>query len=410
MPKENRSLAPGRRDFLRGLGLAGAGVALGLGPEVGVVSGQDATGLGPGPSRRPRNRPGKTARKRLLILGGTGFIGPHMVRYAVSRGHEVSIFTRGRAQADIPDVEHLLGDRNGDLSALEGRRWDVVLDNNARDYRWVRLSAETLRHAADQYIFTSSISAYAGEATGFEGGDRVFMEPEVDESSPLFSRPPGFQEGDEAPYGLTKALGEEAAEAAFPGRTTVVRPGLIVGPGDRTDRFTYWPVRIDQGGEVLAPGTGKDATQIIDVRDLTEWIVRLAEGGISGVFNATGPEARLSMAEMLYGIRAITSAPVRFTWVPVPFLEDRGVRPWSDMPAWIPGDPLSFVNVSRAVEAGLTFRPLAVTARDTLEYQISRPAQEQQELQAGITREREREVLAAWRAADRSLIQPALHP
>jgi 2'-hydroxyisoflavone reductase len=320
-----------------------------------------------------------------------------MVRYAVERGHRVTIFTRGRTQAEIPEVEHLIGDRGNDLSALEGRSWDVVLDNNARDYRWVRSSTALLRDAALRYLFVSSLSAYAGEATGFEGGERVFMEPTLDEAAPLFRRPEDFVEGEEAPYGLSKALGEEAAQAAFPGRATVVRPGLIVGPGDPTDRFTYWPVRIDRGGEVLAPGSGLDATQIIDVRDLTEWIVRLAEGGTTGVFNATGPEARMSMAEMLYGIRAITSTPVRFTWVPVSFLSERGVRPWSDMPAWIPGDPLSLVSVERAVREGLSFRPLAVTASDTLAYHRTRPEAERESLQAGLAPEREAAVLAAWR-------------
>jgi 2'-hydroxyisoflavone reductase len=267
--------------------------------------------------------------KRILILGGTGFIGPHMVRYAVVRGHEVTIFTRGRTQAEIPEVEHLIGDRSNDLSSLRGRRWDVVLDNNARDYRWVRLSTDLLRDATEQYLFVSSLSAYQGEATGFEGGERVFLEPVMDESSPLFDRPPDFEEGREAPYGLSKTLGEEAARTAFPRRTTIVRPGLIVGPGDPTDRFTYWPVRIHRGGEVLSPGRGNDATQIIDVRDLTEWIVRLAEAGTIGAFNATGPEDRMSMAEMLYGIRAITTTPVSFTWVPVDFLRAQEVRPWS---------------------------------------------------------------------------------
>jgi len=403
MANHDDSTSPDRRDFLRAMGLAGGGALLGVGtgvdalaprplPGIGSRNQEYDGGAGEGSGKAPRA-------KRLLILGGTGFIGPHMVRYAVSRGHRVSIFTRGRTEADIPDVEHLIGDRNDDLSALEGRRWDVILDNNARDYRWVRLSTNTLRGSADQYLFVSSISAYAGEATGFEGGVRVFMEPTVDESSPLISRPEDFQEGDEAPYGLTKALSEEIAESAFPGRTTVVRPGLIVGPGDRTDRFTYWPVRIHEGGEVLAPGTGEDATQIIDVRDLTEWIVRLAETGTTGIYNATGPEARLSMAEMLYGIRAITSSPVRFTWVPAAFLQKQGVRPWSDMPTWIPGDPLSFVSIRRAMEAGLTFRPLAVTAWDTLDDFMVRPPEERAELQAGLDAAREAAVLAAWHAA-----------
>jgi len=387
-----------RRDFMRGMGVVGTGLVLGARPGRAGAGGVSNPGHGPASAHAGSGSSGPLAPKRFLILGGTGFIGPHMVRYAVERGHAVTIFTRGRTEADIPEVEHLIGDRNDDLTALEGRSWDVVLDNNARDYRWVRLSTELLRNAAQQYVFVSSISAYVGEATGFEGGNRVFFEPVMDETAPLFSRPEGFQEGEEAPYGLSKTLGEEAAEAAFPGRTTIVRPGLIVGPGDTTDRFTYWPVRINRGGEVLAPGTGEDATQIIDVRDLAEWIVRLAENGTFGVFNATGPEARLSMAEMLYGIRAITSAPVRFTWVPIEFLAAHEVRPWSDMPAWIPGDPLSMVSVRRAVEAGLTYRPLAVTALDTLEYQLARPAAEQADPQAGISPEREAEVLAAWAA------------
>ena len=385
-----------RREFLRGMGMAGAGLAAGLGSGSRDVAAQGSWRSGPGSEPPEQSEPQPVSPKRILILGGTGFIGPHTVRYAVERGHEVTIFTRGRTQADIPDVEHLTGDRANDLGALVGRSWDAVLDNNARDYRWVRLSADLLRDATGHYLFVSSISAYAGEATGFEGGERVFWEPTVDESAPLIAPSADFHEGDEASYGLSKTLGEEAVRTAFPGRATIVRPGLIVGPGDRTDRFTYWPVRIDRGGEVLAPGTGLDATQIIDVRDLTEWIVRMAETGTPGVFNATGPEARMSMAEMIYGIRAISSAPVSFTWVPASFLAEQEVRPWSDMPAWIPGDPLSLVSVAGAVEAGLTFRPLAVTALDTLEYQKRRPEDERIELQAGLPPHRETEVLRAW--------------
>jgi 2'-hydroxyisoflavone reductase len=319
-----------------------------------------------------------------------------MVRHAVERGHEVSIFTRGRTQADIPDVEHLVGDRNNDLKALEGRRWDVVLDNNARDYRWVRLSTDLLRDAAEQYVFVSSISAYTAEGMGYEHKGRVLWEPLIDEDSERFSPPQGWQDGAEAPYGLTKALSENIAHAAFPGRTTVVRPGLIVGPGDPTDRFTYWPVRIDEGGEVLAPGNPEHANQVIDQRDLTEWIVRLAEKGTIGDFNATGPAARMSMAEMLYGIRAITSTAVRFTWLEEDFLEEHEVRPWGDLPAWIPGDGLMYVDIRRALDAGLTFRPLAVTAHDTLEWDRTRPYEERANRRAGMSRQRERELLAAW--------------
>jgi 2'-hydroxyisoflavone reductase len=338
------------------------------------------------------------ASKRILILGGTGFIGPHMVRYAVERGHEVTIFTRGRTEADIPQVEHLIGDRNHDLSSLKGRGWDVILDNNARDYRWVQLSSDLLQDAAEHYLFVSSISAYSVEALDLEGVSFPLQEPVVDENAPLFRPPGNFQEGQEAPYGLSKALGEETARTAFPGRATVVRPGLIVGPGDPTDRFTYWPVRIARGGEVLVPGHGNDPTQLIDARDLTTWIVHLAEAGTTGTFNATGPATRLSMAEMIHGIRATTSSDVTFTWAPSSFLLEHGVRPWSEMPAWIPDDPISFVSVERALAAGLVYRPLAETARDTLEDHGRTAAGGLEELQAGLPPEREREVLDAWHA------------
>ncbi len=385
-------MTPTRRDFLRTAGTVGAGLALGTGVS--------ASTRAPSPAP-PASLGGRSAPKRLLILGGTGFIGPHMVRTAVEHGHEVSIFTRGRSDADIPDVERLVGDRNDDLSALEGRTWDVVLDNNARDYRWVQLSTELLKDAAEHYIFVSSISAYTAETMGYEFKNRVLWEPVIDEDSERFSPPPGWTDGDDAPYGLTKALSENIAHAAFPGRTTVVRPGLIVGPGDPTDRFTYWPVRIDEGGEILAPGNPDHANQIIDQRDLTEWIVRLAENGTTGDFNGTGPAARLSMAEMLYGVRAITSTPGSFTWIPEDFLEEQEVAPWGDVPSWIPGDGLMYVDVHRAVEAGLTFRSLAVTALDTLEWDKARPAEQRRERRAGMSREREREILDAWRTRRR---------
>ena len=335
--------------------------------------------------------------KRLLILGGTGFIGPPMLQYAVDRGHSVTIFTRGNREPEVPGVEHLVGDRNDDLSALEGREWDVVLDNNARDYRWVQRSTELLKGAAEHYVFVSTISAYAGEALGYEFADGASAAPKIAVGSPLAQPPDGFNMGDELEYGPTKALAEQVAEEAFPGRTTIVRPGFIVGPGDPTDRFTYWPVRIDRGGEVLAPGDGDDQVQYIDVRDLTEWIVRLAEVGKAGVYNGVGIGSRLSMAEMLYGMRAVTSTPVSFTWVSTSFLREQGGQPYSDMPIWIPGDPLSSVDNSRALDAGLTFRPLAVTAADTLAWHKTRPAEEQQSLRIGIEAGREAEVLAAWR-------------
>jgi len=407
-------MKPSRRDFLRTAGLASAGLGVGAGlgrfgrdDRARAATAADAdsgfNGAGRAAAAQPDTRlPGggdarPSSPKRILILGGTGFIGPHMVRCAVERGHEVTIFTRGRTEADIPEVEHLIGDRNDDLTALSGRNWDVVLDNNARDYRWVQLSTRALEGSAEQYLFVSTISVYEGEAMGYDFSGRILHEPIIHENSPRHRPPDDFRDGDEAHYGLTKALGEDIVHAAFPDGATIVRPGLIVGPEDPTDRFTYWPVRIAQGGEVLAPGNPEHANQVIDQRDLGEWIVRLAENGVTGDFNATGPASRMSMAEMLYGIRAATNAPVRFTWVSEDFLREHEVRPWSDLPSWIPGDGLMAVDIQRALDAGLAFRPLAVTTRDILEWDRTRPEEERGRRPPGLPEERERELLEAWR-------------
>jgi len=372
-----------RRKFIAGAGLLGTGMALGAATRLMAAQAADASS-------------GKRSAMRLLILGGTGFIGPPMVRYAVERGHEVTIFTRGKTKADISGVESLIGDRSGDLEALKGRTWDAVLDNNARDYRWVALTTELLKDKTEHYLFVSSISAYAGEATGYDYVDEPWSKPQLNTNSALALAPEDFNPGQELPYGQSKAMAEKLTGSAFPGRSSIVRPGFIVGPGDPTDRFTYWPARIDRGGEVLAPGGGTDPVQIIDVRDLGEWIIRLVENATYGTFNGVGIGSPLSMAEMLYGIRAVTSSPVRFTWVPVSFLREHDVQSYSDMPIWIPGDPFSFVNNSMAMASGLTFRPLAVTAADTLQWHKSRPAAEQAELRIGIKPDRERQVLAAW--------------
>jgi 2'-hydroxyisoflavone reductase len=385
-------VSPTRREFIRTTGVVGAGLALGA-----ATGCADADSSG---SSEGTNDAAPGAAKRILILGGTGFIGPHMVRYAVERGHHVSIFTRGRRDGDLPaSVERLVGDRNDDHSALEGRTWDVILDNNAQDYRWVQKSTALLASTAEQYVFVSSISAYALEGFGWENADRVMTEPLVDEDYPRIEPPEGWVDGDDAPYGLMKTLGENIVHAAFPGRATIVRPGLIVGPGDTTDRFTYWPVRLDDGGEVLAPGNPDHATQVIDQRDLSEWIVRLAEAGTTGDFNATGPAERMSMASMLEQIGSVIESEYELTWVPEAFLEEQGVQPWSDLPAWIPGDPLMFVDVRDAVAAGLTYRPISVTARDLLVWDKARPEEERANRRFGMSREREREVLDALHAS-----------
>jgi 2'-hydroxyisoflavone reductase len=385
-------MIPTRRDFLKATGAVGAGLAL---------AGTAACTADPGadPNADDTSMSGAPQSKRLLILGGTGFIGPHMVRYAAERGHEVSIFTRGRSETDLPEgVEHLIGDRNDDHTALEGRTWDVILDNNAQDYRWVQKSTELLKDAAEQYIFVSSISAYDIEGFGWAYKDRILMEPIVDEAYQRLAPPEGWDDGDDAPYGLMKTLSEDIVHAAFAGSATVVRPGLIAGPGDLTDRFTYWPLRIDGGGEILAPGNPLHANQFIDQRDLTEWIVRLAENGTTGIFHGTGPGDRLSMGEMLEQIGTVASRAFELTWVPEDFLEGQGVAPWSDLPAWIPGDALMFVTVQTALDAGLTYRSVAATARDTLEWDRTRPAEQRANRRFGWSRERELEVLEAWRA------------
>jgi 2'-hydroxyisoflavone reductase len=375
-----------RRDFLRTSAVLGA--ALALNPSLA-----GATQRAPVTARTEPLRPGSA--KKMLILGGTGFIGPNTVKYALARGHDVTILTRGRSATKVDGVEHIIADREGDLSMLSARKWDVVLDNNARDYRWVQRSTKALKNSTDQYLFVSSISAYRTPSMSYNSAGDVRMQP-VSESYERFTPPANWKDGDEAPYGLTKAISENIVHEAFPGRATVVRPGLIVGPTDPTDRWTYWPVRVDEGGEVLAPGNPNHSSQVIDQRDLTEWLVRLAESGTMGDFNATGPATRLTFAEMLAGCRAVTSSSVRFTWVSEEFLAAQKVAIWSEMPAWAPGDPLMYVDVSRAVANGLTYRPLADTARDTIEWDKARPTAEREKRAAGISRAREKELLALW--------------
>ena len=378
-----------RRDFLRTTGLAGLALGVGNAQGLGATTGPpDARAHRTSAEDRPAGRT-----LRVLVLGGTGFIGPHMVRYLVDRGHEVTLFNRGRSNTDLfPDLENLIGDRNGDLAALEGRTWDVVFDNHASRIDWVELTTDLLRASVDRYFYVSSRSAYADTSAV----------PMTAEHPTHTWQTAGVEPGAERiPYGLQKALCERRVQELFPQRHCVFRPGLIIGPGDETDRFTYWPVRIHRGGEVLAPSDGSDPIQIIDVRDFTEWMVRMAEDGHTGVYNAVGPRIPRPIDQLLYGIRAVTTAETTFTWVPRDFLSVHGVRPYVEMPVWMPPLPgregFARFDLTPEVERGLTFRPLADTARDTLTYHFSRPAEEQV-LRAGISAEREAEVLAAWRA------------
>ena len=370
-----------RRDFLKTTVTAGGALAAGISP----VAIAEATAQSPAAQAL-----------RILILGGTSFIGPHQVEYALSRGHEVTLFNRGRTNAHLfPEVEKLVGDRNSDLSALEGRSWDVVVDNSATNSpAWVERSANLLKDTCERYVFVSTRSVYADTS-------RIPMN--IDAPVWTYERA-GVEPGAERlPYGLGKALSEQIARDVFgEDRTLVFRPGLIIGPGDTTDRFTYWPVRIHRGGEVLAPGDGTDPVQIIDVRDFGEWLVRMAEAGESGTYNVVGPRTPRPMSELLYGIRAVTTAETTFTWVDTDFAINAGLRPYAQLPVWRPArdgfEGFARFDLTPEVEKGLTFRSLADTTAATLEYHFSRTPERQAALRSGMSAEREAEVLAMWHA------------
>jgi 2'-hydroxyisoflavone reductase len=399
-----------RREFVKRAVIAGGAIGIG-GPVFGDATAAATAAPGSSPGAAPAAAPpldrGAPRALRILILGGTGFTGPHQVRYAVERGHHVTVFNRGRRQADLPSgVVHLQGDRNeaDGLAALKqevanGTTWDVVIDNPTTLPFWVRDAGEVLRDATQQYVFISTISVYADASRPGRDEDTILARYEGDD--PLRETMQSLQSTGGL-YGPLKVASERQAETWFPGRTTVIRPGLIVGPGDMTGRFTYWPVRIDRGGEVLAPGTGHDAVQIIDARDLAEWTIRMTESRTFGTFNATGPAGELTMAEMLGGIRAAFDGtkPMHLTWVPAETLAEHEVRGWSHMPVWISPRPdnagFARVSIARALEHGLTFRPLAVTAHDTLDWFRTLPADVQANVGGPLTAEREAEVLRAW--------------
>ncbi len=375
MPDKNMNTT--RRHFVKISAVAGATVA--FGQSASLFAEKTATPL------------------KILILGGTGFTGPFQVKYALSRGHKVTTFNRGKTHpGELPaDVEQLIGDRNGKLDALKNRKWDVVIDNPTSLPVWVRDAAQVLKGNVDRYVFISTISVYGDVKMG------------VDESAPTekYEGPDPYKETIEAmrasgfkTYGPLKALSEKEAEKWFPGKTLVIRPGLIVGPRDETDRFTYWPVRIDRGGEVLAPGSPEDPVQIIDGRDLAEWTIRMVEKGETGTYNATGPAKPLGIGGMLDGIKSALKSNANFVWASEDFLTAQKVEAWSDMPVWVGKESgMSRTNISKALAQGLTFRPLGDTARDALAWFKQQPPERQAKMKAGLTPEREVEVLAAWK-------------
>lgn len=424
----------GRRDLLRG---GAAAAALGL---VSSCARRPSAATGAQPTTQLAAPPPK---KRILILGGTGFLGPKTVEAALARGHQVTVFNRGKREKLLPlafEVEHLYGNRDPELPAddergpdgklltpdatprgleqLRGRTWDVIIDNSGYYPRMVAASAQLLAPSAAQYIYISSISAY--DEVPATGGDETarlatLADPKVETMGPQFEN-----------YGGLKALCERAAEAAFPGRATIIRPGFIVGPGDPTDRFTYWPVRASRGGEMLVPGTPDDPLQWIDVRDLAQWLVTLAERGTTGTFNAVGPSAPARWGEVIDACVAASAGRAKPTWVSASWLDTNGAGGEDSFPIWAPpeGKFAGFHRWSnaRATAAGLTFRPLGDTVRGLLDWyppEIERrirvtreleeaarakgapapKASDPSALRAGPSAAREQELLQKWHAA-----------
>ena len=383
-----------RREFIIRSAAAAGAVGLGIVPRIAL--GDDG--------RSAADRVAKPL--NILILGGTGFMGPEQVNYALARGHHITLFNRNKTRPDMfkGQVDQLIGDLNNDTSALAGKSFDVVIDNPTTAPAWVRNVAKYMKGNTKHYIFISTISVYPDNSV-----------PNADETAPTTPMPDSLdaytldRQNFGRYYGALKSRSEKEVQEDYPGIFTIIRPGLIVGPLDPSDRFTYWPVRVARGGEVLAPGEPNDVTQFIDARDLAEWTIRMAEKGPrdgGGIYNATGPRQPMPMGQFLQTCKEVTGSDARFTWVPWSFLQEQKIRPWRDMPIVVPPDgPTAGFdrrNIDRALAKGLTFRPVTVTIKDTLEWNKTRPQEAQDKLAAGaiagISAQREAEVLAAWHA------------
>lgn len=331
--------------------------------------------------------------KKVLVLGGTGFIGPHIVRALIARGHTVTLFNRGKTHTELfPELEKLHGDRDGHLEALANRTWDAVIDDSGFVPRIVKMSAELLAPSVNQYVFISTISVY-----------KAFDRPNLDETAPVDTLLDPTSEDVKKDYGALKAACEQTVENAMPGRAAIVRPGLIVGPGDPSGRFTHWPSRLAEGGEVLAPGDGSTPVQWIDVRDLAAWLVTVVEQNITGTYNAIGPAQTTTMKQVVDACNQAGGNKATVTWVDATFLDKQEVHGWSDLPMWFDasGDMAGFGTLQnrRAIARGLTFRPIAETAKDTLAWLATVPEAERPKLAStGISKDRESKVLAAWKA------------
>jgi len=327
----------------------------------------------------------------LLILGGTGFIGPHLTEQALARGYQVTHFNRGRRDAEVENVETLIGDRKGQLDALRDRRWDVVIDNTGYIPKFVRMSADLLAPNTGYCLYISSISAYASFAGPNDENSPTGVLTNLDQ-----------EEITETTYGPMKALCEQYTRDAFGARCSIVRPGYIVGPLDPTDRFTYWPVRVARGGDMLAPGTPADPIQIVDVRDLAKFMLDLVERRANGNFNAVTPPGAITMGGLIDACLRVTGADTRVTWIDEDFLAaelkpgEMNFAPWGPMRGAEAAGSLT--GIQRSLAHGLRSRPLEDIVRDTLAWHETRPAERKAALRSGLSAGKEAELLAAWRA------------
>ena len=360
-----------RRTFLKTTAALGGGLLLGSRDLFGQAEATKAKGLD------------------ILVLGGTGFIGPHLVRHAVSRGHNVTIFTRGRRDGDLPaSVTRLIGDRNGQLGALEGKKWDAVIDDSATNPEWVKQSTKLLKGNVDTYLFTSSTGVFY-----------PYLKRGLTEADPIHYDVVDPKDGSET-FGVAKAKCEREVLEVFGDKGTVIRPTYIVGPGDTTDRFPYWPVRFAKGGEILAPGRREDPVQFIDVRDLAEFMVKVVESRKGGVFNASGPKSVMTAPQFYDAAKATLKADAKLTFVDdYAFLEAHKILesvPW----VMLKGNDYGHMSTSnaKAVAAGLTYRPVAETLRDTLAWWPTVPEARRNAPRFEITPEIEQKALADWHA------------
>lgn len=341
---------------------------------------------------------------KLLILGGTVFLGRHLIEAALKQGHEVTCFHRGLHGLDFyPEVEHLQGDRRGDLSALKGRDWDAVVDTNGYVPSLVRASAQLLADRVKRYAFISSLSVYSDtsvigldESAPFEPLSAE-QEREAEQLVPAGDGPIAQAYGEL--YGPLKARCEQVVEESMPGRALNIRAGLIVGPYDYSDRFTYWPSRIARGGEVLAPGRPSRFIQLIDARDIAEWMMGLLASEQHGIYNIVGPASTLSMQNLLETCQGVVKNEATLTWLDDTFLLEHGAIPWSQLPLWLPEDDESLrgflaISAEKALATGLSCRPLAETVRDTLAWDALRSPDEPR--RAGLEPEQEARLLQAW--------------